>query len=89
MINKFLTLLENPIIVIALTIIIIAVILTQKNIVGKLLRKYLNLNTDEETIKFLNKVDEKNVSFHTETQKHNFLKEFKKTNLIGGRPDDR
>jgi len=88
MINKLLTLLENPIIVIALTIIIIVVLLTQKNLVGKLLRKYLKLNTDSETIKYADNISKRKPNFHTETQKRNYLKSFK-SDLIGGRPDDR
>lgn len=90
MTKQIFTLLENPIIVIALTVIILAVILTQKNIVSKLLRKYLKLNTDSETIKFANhlsdiKFKEGRVSGNDEIV---ILEKFK-SELIGGRPNDR
>lgn len=82
MTNKILTL-ENPLIIIAITVIIVVILFTQKGIVGKVLRKYFKLNTDEETIKFAKKVNKKQTLPHKKGL-NNF-----KSDLIGGRPNDR
>ena len=47
---------KNPIVVIGFTVIVLALLITQRGVVGEYARKLLKLTTEKETVKFAEEI---------------------------------